>query len=451
MSWDRTEFAAAFHEFLESMNAEASGGVNRLSPLGERVRDFLGTDIATMDPVTETFGEHVTIDVDRAVATLNERYGGERIGVFGARDHVGSFLDLLVGRMFRFEPGPVSHIRKPTGPDTERRVVAFGISMLRVDGVPIAVLQQTPNARYGREEYRLELLSPEPAAADAYLRELRELIASDSMYRGQVITFYRDHFNQFGSGAPVTFLARPAVAADEVILPDGVLDRIVGHVIGIGTDADRLTADGQHLKRGVLLYGPPGTGKTHIVRHLLTSSPDTTAVLLSGRTLEHIPVAVRLARANQPAIVVLEDCDLVAEHRGGDTNAALFETLEALDGIAGDADIAFVLTTNRPDLLERALVERPGRVDLAIKIDKPGVEDRLRLLRLYAGEIPFSEAALRQAAERTDGATASFAKELVRRAVLRADGAVQDQDLTAALDDLLADTETLTRTLLGHG
>ena len=68
-----------------------------------------------------------------------------------------------------------------------------------------------------------------------------------------------------------------------------------------------------------------------------------TAVLLSGKTLELLSIATTLAQSVQPAIVVLEDCDLVAEHRGGRTNAALFETLEAMDGLAADADITFLL------------------------------------------------------------------------------------------------------------
>lgn len=177
-------------------------------------------------------------------------------------------------------------------------------------------------------------------------------------------------------------------------------------------------------------------------------------MLLSGKTLNLLTDATKLARANQPALIVLEDCDLVAEERGGDTNAALFETLEALDGLDGDADITFILTTNRPDLLERALVERPGRVDLAVQIDKPEEQARRQLLELYAGDLAFSADALQQAAERTEGATASFAKELIRRCVLNAaeDGrAPEDHHLLAALEEMMSEAETFTRTLLGGG
>ena len=199
-----------------------------------------------------------------------------------------------------------------------------------------------------------------------------------------------------------------------------------------------------------------GTGKTHVVRHLLSRTAGTTAVLLSGRTLGLLHDTSQLARAAQPAIVVLEDCDLVAEHRGGDSNAALFETLEAMDGLAADADITFILTTNRADLLERALVERPGRVDLAVEIAKPDLDGREQLFRLYAADLlaigQLTEAGVRSAAERTEGVTASFTKELIRRVVINAAQAGRpptDADVDAALDEMLSDAEALTRTLLG--
>jgi ATP-dependent 26S proteasome regulatory subunit len=179
-------------------------------------------------------------------------------------------------------------------------------------------------------------------------------------------------------------------------------------------------------------------------------------VLLSGRTLWLLNDATALARAASPAIVVLEDCDLAAEQRGGDTNPILFETLEAMDGLAADADITFILTTNRVDLLERALVERPGRVDLAVEIPKPDLEARERLFRLYAAEMlaadQLTEAAVHTAASRTEGVTASFTKELIRRAAINAaqeNRPPRDADISHALDEMLSDAESLTRTMLG--
>ena len=125
--------------------------------------------------------------------------------------------------------------------------------------------------------------------------------------------------------------------------------------------------------------------------------------------------------AHQPALVVLEDCDLIAEDRsfGPMAKPLLFEVLDALDGIDADADVAFLLTTNRVEHLERALSQRPGRVDLAAEIPLPDERGRRALIRLYAGAL-FSDDAVDDVARGSEGTTASFAKELVRRAVLLA-------------------------------
>jgi hypothetical protein len=87
----------------------------------------------------------------------------------------------------------------------------------------------------------------------------------------------------------------------------------------------------------------------------------------------------------QQAVMVLEDVDLVAEDRsfGPGSSPVLFDLLDAMDGAAPDADLLFVLTTNRADLLELALAARPGRVDVAIEIELPDAEARARLLALY--------------------------------------------------------------------
>jgi ATP-dependent 26S proteasome regulatory subunit len=225
-------------------------------------------------------------------------------------------------------------------------------------------------------------------------------------------------------------------------------------VAGAARHRRALLDAGQHLKRGLLLFGPPGTGKTHTVRYLLAGLPEVTAVVLSGSSLRFVADAAALARALQPALVVLEDIDLIAEDRDlqGDPQPLLFAVLEAMDGVSGDADVAFVLTTNRPDLLEPALAQRPGRVDLAVQIPLPDAAARLALLRLYGGALPLSAEALERTAEQTEGMTASFFKELLRRSVLLAaerGDSVADGDLRAALDELLADGEHLTRSMLG--
>ena len=452
-----TAFARSYQAFQEAMARAAGAGGTELTPLGLHVQEFLGVPLDQVEPVSESFPPHQTIDVDLAMEALLAEYGGTRSGISGShRDHVESLNDFMTEFFGSFTVGPVAFERKATGPDSDRRVVSLGVGEVRIDGVPLMWLQRTASPRSGRIRYTLEVLCPQLATADEFLTRVRDRMAQLSVLRGQVISFAPNDFDYHEAGSELTFLRRPEVAAEQVILPDGTLDRVARHVVGIGVQREALLAAGQHLKRGVLLYGPPGTGKTHLVRHLLSRTPGTTAVLLSGRTLRLLNQATALARAAPPAIVVLEDCDLVAEQRGGETNAVLFETLEAMDGLAPDADVAFILTTNRVDLLERALVERPGRVDLAVEIAKPDLEARERLFRLYAAELlaagHLTEAAVHTAAARTEGVTASFTKELIRRVAVNAaqqDRPPRDADVSDALDEMMSDAESLTRTLLG--
>jgi cell division protease FtsH len=156
---------------------------------------------------------------------------------------------------------------------------------------------------------------------------------------------------------------------------------------------------------------------------------------------------------------VLEDVDLVAHERTfgpfGSSSPVLFELMNEMDGMGEDADVAWVLTTNRADALEPALAARPGRIDLAVEIPMPDADARRRLLALYARGLDLRLADEQAILDRTEGVPASFIKELLRKAALAAAVAgrttVQDEDVSAVLDELLSETSALTRVLLGAG
>jgi hypothetical protein len=447
------EFVETFRRFLDDVVHQAVVSKQGLSPLGELVQEHLGTDIAELPAVTQLVAAHRLVDADLALAALAKESGAEPIGVSGGQMRDQSALsELLTGSMhLRFDTGPVDYVSIPDGPDSVRRVMSFGLYLLQFEGAPVAVLQRAAKPERGRSAAAIEVLTADPDVASAFIEEFSRLMLKLSVLQGQVLSFTG---NEYGNGAAgAMFLPRPRVESGDVILAPGVLEAVTRHVVGVGEHRQKLLDAGQHLKRGVLLYGPPGTGKTLTVRHLLTRTPDTTAVLLTGTSIRFITEAAELARAMQPAIVVLEDVDLVASERGmHGPQPLLFAVLDALDGLDGDADVAFVLTTNRVEVLERALAERPGRVDLAVEIALPDDESRRRLFRRYAEGLPLSGEALDTAADRAGGTTGSFAKELIRRAVLTAaeeERAVTDDDLAAALDGLLAGSAQLTRSLLG--
>lgn len=145
----------------------------------------------------------------------------------------------------------------------------------------------------------------------------------------------------------------------------------------------------------------------------------------------------------------------------GSGHPLLFQLLNEMDGLAGDSDVAFLLTTNRADVIEPALAARPGRIDQAIELALPDADARRRLFELYRGRlvIDADDAQVASVMERAAGVTASFLKELLRRAALFAAERGEDRtpmhvtadDLAGALDDLLSSRNRVTRSVLGSG
>jgi hypothetical protein len=307
----------------------------------------------------------------------------------------------------------------------------------------------------------VEAVADGAGRAQRTIDDIRRLGIARNVFRGHVIEFGGEVF-EFEGRALLSFRTRPQVAREEVILPSDLLDGIERQVLGVARHAGRLLASGQHLKRGVLLHGAPGTGKTHTIRYLLGQLSGVTVMLLSGKALRLIAEACSVARTLQPSVIVVEDVDLIAEHRefGEGVHPLLFQLLNEMDGLGEDLDVTFLLTTNRADLLEPALAERPGRVDHAALLPVPDDEARLRLLHLYQGKLRLELAEPDTVISRTDGVTASFMKELLRRAALSAadesvDEAagqpitVTDAHMATALDQLLDTRNQLTRVLLG--
>lgn len=416
----------------------------------------LGAGADELPVVVEPIAVHRWADTDIALTAIARRDPEARLLGIGGGDqrHHSSLGDLMSqGEWGRFRSGQVDRLNVPTGPDSERATVAFGLHLFRHDGSPVVVLQRVGNPQYGSQS-RLEVLAADDETAAALLAEVRDEAMRSSVLWRQVISFSGNPYERSMSG--LTFHRRPDLPASHVVLQDGTLEHVRAHVVGLAEHRDRLRERGQHLKRGVLLYGPPGTGKTHTVRHLVGAASDTTVVLLSGAEMVHVGAAAQIARAHQPAIVVIEDCDLIAEdrdhHYGGGPSPLLFTLLDAMDGLDPDADVVFLLTTNRAEALEKALAQRPGRVDMAVEIPLPEEPARRALIELYSAQVDFTSGAVARAARESAGTTASYAKELVRRAVLLAalDGREPgDDDLDAATAELQSDSSALTRALLG--
>jgi hypothetical protein len=448
---DPAAFGAVFEDFMEAMTAAAERPDDGLT---ERLREHLGTEpgrlpvTAAEFPTTEHPNVQLALDAvlpDAEVIGIASRHPGFTAGLADLTSGSG------IGGLLR--TGPVQYVDVEIGDGRVLRCVAGGLFLVHYGEAPAALVLSRGERPYGPNNVlRVEGISPAEDAVGSLLAQLRAAMREHNVFRGKVVSLHQSEMGQ----ASVRFHTVAHVPRESVILPPGTMERLERQAIGIAEQAERLRAAGRHLKRGVLLHGPPGTGKTLSVTYLLGAMPGRTTILLTGRGLGLIEEAVSIARELLPATVVFEDIDLVAAERMMDMGdgGALFELLNQMEGVEEDADLLFLLTTNRPDIVEPALAARPGRVDLALEIPLPDEEGRRGLLALYAEGAELDAATERDVVARTEGTTGAFIRELMRQAALRAalEGETRpsSHEVTTVLDELLDERSALTRRLLGQ-
>jgi hypothetical protein len=447
-------FGASFEEFMHAMTVAAVYGD---SEVAVRLREHLGAEPKELPTTSAEFSLTEQANLQLALnAVLDD---AEIIG-FTTR-HMGfesiGLSEVLAGHGMTgaISLGPVQYAEVEVGDGRVIQCVAGGVFLTVHDGAPVAlVLSRAGDHPMQPSSLKLEGVSPVRGTVSALLHSLRAAMREHNVFRGHIISLHQS--GRHDETVSVQFHAVPPVERDGVILPPGTLERLEQHSIGAAERADWLRSAGRHLKRGVLLHGPPGTGKTLSVMYLLHAMRGRTTILLTGRGLGLIEQALAIGRDLAPATFVFEDIDLVAAERtmGFGSEGVLFELLNQMEGLAEDDDLLFLLTTNRPDLIEPALAARPGRIDLALEIPLPDAEGRRGLLALYGEGIDIDPATQSDLIERSDGVSGAFIKELARQAWLRAglerSEAPTAQDLRRVLDELLEERSTLTRRLLGQ-
>ncbi len=353
-----------------------------------------------------------------------------------------------------FDEGPIEYIDVSLAGNEKLACVKQALYFFQDDGHAITMLIAAQQHSYP-PKIKVEVMGADREVAESFLRRLIEMTRQGKAYRGHVLSLERDCYG----GVVVKFHTLPTINRDEIILPEDVLRRVEQQTINFSQNVDRLRQAGRHIKRGILLHGPPGTGKTLSAMYLAARMPERTVLLITGAGMGSIETACTLARMLQPTTVVLEDVDLIGtqrEHQMVDANALLFELLNQMDGLSDDADILFILTTNRPDILEPALSARPGRIDQAIEIPLPDKDCRRRLMELYGRGLKIDSSRWDILDERTEGTSAAFIREMLRKAALIAaveqNGdsiQVDGRHLDEALTELLVTGGALTKSLLG--
>ncbi len=455
-----SEFLASFKQFMDQAVAQAPA-VEEDEPIFRRhLQEHFGTDPARLPIVSEQFrtADHPNVHLALHDYVHADGRSADLLGLTSPQEHIAITLAHLTQReaneWTRPQPGPVTYVNIELGDETVLACVHQGLYLVHDGDRPIAILVRGPSEHGWLKVVSLEVMARERADAEHLLRMLRVSMRQRNVYRGHVISL------EGREGQLAIRVHRlPTIRRDDIILPEGLLTRIERQTIGFARVAAKLRAAGRHLKRGLLLYGPPGTGKTLTAMYLASQMPDRTIILLTGGGLGAIEESCKLARLLQPATLILEDVDLVAEERTNQstgTNAVLFELLNQMDGLEEDADLLFLLTTNRPEILEPALAARPGRVDQALEIPLPDRASRARLLELYGAGLTTQLSHRERVVDQTEGVSAAFLRELLRKAALLAADdhdpiVVEDRHVDAALHELVVDGGALTTRLLGAG
>ena len=240
----------------------------------------------------------------------------------------------------------------------------------------------------------------------------------------------------------------------------------LAEVVDFLKNADRFTAVGAKIPKGVLLVGPPGTGKTLLAK-AVAGEAGVPFFSISGSEFVEMFVGVgasrvrdlfEQAKTNAPCIVFIDEIDAVGRQRGAglgggndEREQTLNQLLTEMDGFEGNTGIILIAATNRPDVLDAALL-RPGRFDRQVVVDRPDFSGRLEILNVHArGKTLSKDVDLEKIARRTPGFTgADLANLLNESAILAARRNLTEvsmDEVNDAIDRVLAGPEKKDRVM----
>ncbi|MGF1569668.1 MAG: ATP-dependent zinc metalloprotease FtsH3 [Nodosilinea sp.] len=237
-------------------------------------------------------------------------------------------------------------------------------------------------------------------------------------------------------------------------------------VVDFLKNADRFTAVGAKIPKGVLLVGPPGTGKTLLAK-AVAGEAGVPFFSISGSEFVEMFVGVgasrvrdlfEQAKANAPCIVFIDEIDAVGRQRGAglgggndEREQTLNQLLTEMDGFEGNTGIIIIAATNRPDVLDSALL-RPGRFDRQVVVDRPDYAGRLEILNVHArGKTFAKDVDLQKIARRTPGFTGADLSNLLNEAAILAARRnlteISMDEVNDAIDRVLAGPEKKDRVM----
>ncbi len=275
---------------------------------------------------------------------------------------------------------------------------------------PFEVLQLKWNTgqRYSESSYYW-ILAPEPKSAWAFYKAVMDY---NSEIREEILVFSGGCFSK----SEQLYRDIQSSRLENLVLPGSTKEDLAQDCQEFFESKDMYAQYGVPWKRGYILMGPPGNGKSHAVKALLNHLKKPCIYVQSFKSEHSTDHSVmkelfKRARVTTPCILVLEDLDSLIN----DGNRSFF--LNELDGFASNHGILTIATTNHPERLDPAILERPSRFDRKYTFSLPAAKERQAYLKLWNDrlekDLRVSSAGLGKLAEATDGFSYAFLKELV--------------------------------------
>jgi hypothetical protein len=440
--------------------------------LRTKICEHMGKDPASLSIVTEQFDRYNQANLQIALDEMTTK-DGRSCSILGIQ---GGFLNNLTGTSLSdlvasqsvasfvglggAKEGTVQYLNMELDAGKKLACVQGGLYLISGNPKLTLLLRQGSMMDFANAApLVIDVMAEKREHAEKFIKDIQRHVGKNNIYRGKMLSVADGSAStaNSGGGGALKFHTVPTITREQIILPEGLLKRIERQTTEVGQYRESLRKAGRKLKRGILLHGKPGTGKTMTAMYLASAMKERTVLLVTGRGQGLINRTCFFARWLEPAMVIIEDVDLIAEDRSQSNNCnqhLLLELMNEMDGLSDDVDVLFVLTTNRPEILEPALAARPGRIDQAYEVPLPDTECRKRLFDVYAKGLTLKVDNMDVFIKRTAGASGAFIGELMRKAALFAapDGdpiVVTDRHLDEAMHEMVVAGGSLTKSLLG--
>lgn len=423
---------------------------------------FKPTSLATLTVTERHFPARVRVDLHRAIDQLLSNCDVANVCGIRMRD---SMFGVDLSHILTYDTpaftAPVEYEEVNIGEDLPVRCLKNTLWLLTTNETKVAILLSQTLGFNEAPRTRIDIATENTPSGAAFTRvfysTLEESVRKAESYRGKVLSLEAPgEYEGQSNGITVHKLA--PLDRSELILPELTLALLERNVVQFVRHRHELGKLGQSTKKGLLFHGPPGNGKTHTIRYLIGELTAHTTILVTGEQMGRLAEYLALARLLQPTLLVIEDVDLIAKSRANSDSpcqeSLLNRLLNEMDGLTEAAEIIVIMTSNRPEELEEALAARPGRIDQVVEFPLPEKPGREKLARLYARSVDVPERLIQLIVDRTEGASAAFIKELMRRAIqfnLAHDlnGQLADRSVQLALEELVTGSGRFHRSVLG--